>query len=171
MSKNKTVGSDKTKIIFIGPSPKDMGGFIKNDYQNNLVNLIYNKIKESKGNVAVITDLSLGINTWAAEAAKSLKVPYIVYKYCKDISSRWPQESKEIYKGLLDEASSVVVVHDKEWDIEMFKKTKDQMLQDANIVYHSYPNGDFSVNKAEKLGKEIKKLLPSEEQDDYHVPF
>lgn len=59
---------------------------------------------------AVISGVAIGFDTWLAQVALELKIPLWCYIPFPEQGTKWPSESRKIYKELLDKCERSVIL-------------------------------------------------------------
>ena len=76
---------------------------------NKVYQALLSKFKELQPE-KIISGMAQGTDTFAAQAAVDLAIPFIAAVPCDDQDSLWPEPAKRIYHDLLDKAAEVVIV-------------------------------------------------------------
>jgi len=155
------------KIAFLGHRVQDLGGFDGNQLQDEIKQIISDKIKES-GVSAVLTSGSVGIEMWAADAAIDAKVPYHLYVPFANPESKWPASTKKKYKLIANKASKTVVLDNGEYDAKKLATKDLAILEEADIIYSFYKDHPRIF---EKFSKKIVDSFPNGGSDGYFIPF
>lgn len=159
-------------ILLIGPRVQDLGGFKENKLQKYIKKEIKSILEEAKENdYHLLTSLQLGIETWAAEQAFALRVPYTVFIPFKNIQSKWPTHSRKTYENLLSYASEKIVLDNGGFSPKKMSVKDEAMINKADLIYNFFPDTDWNLSRAEKANKEIIHSLPDPKKDDYFIAF
>lgn len=98
-------------LAFTGHRPHKLGGYRQDNPQKSWVkDVIKHVITKIVFPERIIVGGALGVDTWAAEVAYELRVPFILAAPFKGQESLWPEASREYYQRMLHYAAEVVVV-------------------------------------------------------------
>lgn len=156
-------------ITFVGPKIQDLGGFTPNAHQKQIRTTILSTLSQlilDKTNVVLLTGLSLGIEWWAADSARSLKIPYKVYLPFDNVDSKWPHPTRMVFKGLCGVAHEIVSVDTGEFSVQKLHKREQFVIDLSDRIYSFYPGPNPISAYANKKGKELINLLGEETEDD-----
>ena len=143
-------------------------------YGYDIYNKQWTKLKEKfkallieNGCTEAVTGMALGVDTVFALAVLELKAEGHNIKLhcaipCRNHSSKWIQESVNLYNDILSKADAVKIVTDAKYQPWMMQKRNEYMvdLSDKVIaVWDGSPSGTANcVKYAEKCGKEIIRI-------------
>lgn len=114
----------------------------------------------------IITGMALGFDTWIAELAIKLGIPFVAAVPFINQEVRWHQESQEHYRGLLKLADSISVVSPGEYAAWKMQ-TRNQFIVDQSDTMLACYNGDQSggtyncLQYARQQNKEIRIIDPN----------
>jgi uncharacterized phage-like protein YoqJ len=104
------------KVVVFGHKPTELGGYEDNlltgELRRKLVEVLSAK-RELHPDLVVLTGLGLGAEQLGAEAAVTAGVPFVAVLAFPDPDAVWPAASKQRFRSLLGEASSVVLLQAK----------------------------------------------------------
>jgi uncharacterized phage-like protein YoqJ len=98
----------------------------------SLKNKIREKLDELRPS-AVISGVAIGFDTWLAQSALDLKIPLWCYIPFPEQGSKWPGDSKKIYKELLDKCEKSVILSPN-YSTECFFTRDKAMVNDADKI-------------------------------------
>ncbi len=99
-------------VAFTGHRPQKLGGFEQNPIQQRVRDMLYHKLQELKPEGA-ISGMALGVDIWAAEVCNGLSIPWVAAIPFEGQESRWPKESQERYRYLLEFASNIIYINNQ----------------------------------------------------------
>jgi uncharacterized phage-like protein YoqJ len=94
-------------IAGTGHRPSKLGGFIIPNPTFNYICKTAELILIQENPTKIITGMALGYDTWLAQIAYKLKIPFIAAIPFIGQESIWPKESQVIYRKILDLADEV----------------------------------------------------------------
>lgn len=160
------------KICVTGHRPNKLYGY---DLNNPNWILLKDKFKilliENNCDEA-ITGMALGVDFIFALAVLELKCEGYHIKLhcaipCRNHSSKWPNESVQLYKKILSQADIVKVVSDEEYQPWLMQKRNEYMVDLADkiiAVWDGSKSGTANcVKYAEKCHKDIIRITPEME--------
>lgn len=166
------------KITFFGAKMQDLGGFtetpIQKQIKENIKQALAKVIAEQEGSMpCVLTGLNIGMETWAAEAAMSLKVPYHVYIPFDNPHQKWPKRVQMQYLYLLKQAAKKVQLDTGEFDIKKLHAKEIKLIDEADIICTAYNMVPGIMKYIERSGKTVIDIMPKEETNDDggDIPF
>lgn len=117
-------------VAFTGHRP----GRLQSDAPTKMLNFMTG-MKEFHPDFRVISGMAQGWDTLAAKTAVYLSVPFIAAVPWFGHSSNWPQDHREQYLRLLDEAEAVEVICDvqqfKPW---VYQKRDEWMVDNSDLL-------------------------------------
>lgn len=153
-------------IGITGHRPQSIGGFKANPLQDRVKLAIHEFLKENKPEL-IITGMALGVDTWAAQSAIELGIPFEAAIPFADQFNRWPEDSVKEYKRLLELAAKVTIVSPGGFSAEKMHIRNMYIVQKCNLLLAVY-NGQRSggtfqaVEFAKSVNKPIHVINPSE---------
>lgn len=153
-----------TIISGTGHRPQKLGGFI---IPNPTFNNICSKaeailIKEQP--TKIITGMALGWDTWYAQIAYKLRIPFIAAIPFAGQESLWPKESQKLYFKLLDLAYEVITVCEGGYSAQKMQIRNEWMVNNSDKVLAVWDGSsggtDNCVSYAISVGKEIIRIIP-----------
>ena len=162
------------KITFFGAKPTDLGGWTETPLQKQIKQNIMNQLMQlvqAKEQVVVLTGLNIGIETWAAEAANHLKVPYHVYIPFDEPHQKWPKRVQMQYLYLLKQASKKHQLDTGEFDVKKLHAKEVKLIDEADIICTAYNMNPGIMKYIERSGKTIIDIMPKEESNVADIPF
>lgn len=148
------------KIAATGHRPNKLGGYTQEAF-DKLVEIATEYLLESKPD-KVISGMALGWDQAVAQAAKDCGIPYIAAVPFHGQEKRWPWNSQEYFKYLLQFAEEVVFVSDGAYQHWMMQKRNEWMVDNCDILlamYDGTKGGTANcINYAQKQGKSIVNL-------------
>lgn len=103
-------------LLVIGHRPPELGGYGETSTTKALrhkLAAIFDAKAEMHPDLVVVTGMGLGAETVAAEAAALTGVPYVAVLSHPGQEDPWPDQSKRIFRHLLDGARDVVTLQHK----------------------------------------------------------
>lgn len=116
----------------------------------------------------IISGMALGADTWWAESAVNLGIPFAAYIPFEDQPKKWPQSAQRRWRELRDKASREVVLGEH-YNVGLLYARNDAMIRDADLCVALYIENKESggtasaVKKIRSLGKPLILLNPAEE--------
>ncbi len=109
----------------------------------------------------IITGGAQGWDTALALAAINLKIPFVLAIPFAGQEAKWPEDSKIIYRKLLANAESSVVISDSGYAKYAFLKRDEYMVDNCTEVLSLWDGSQkggtwHTVNYANKLGKLVR---------------
>lgn len=144
-------------LVGTGHRPKYLGGYGKNIslLLEEICTLELKRLSPS----LVISGGALGWDIALAKSAISLNIPLDMCIPCKDYDSRWPLESRLIYREVLNKANSITYMGNI-YHISLLDKRNRYMIDKADIVLALF-NGEErggtynAIRYAQLKGKEV----------------
>jgi uncharacterized phage-like protein YoqJ len=82
----------------------------------------------------VITGMALGVDQWAANIARKMKIPYIAAIPFEGQESKWPKRSQRTYRALRKLAMGETIVSPGEYSVEKMQIRNQWMVDNADAV-------------------------------------
>lgn len=106
-------------LVVTGHRPTELGGYEDNEtargVRDHLIDIFMAK-RRLHPDLKIMTGMSLGAETLAAEAARDAAIPYVAVLAFPRMDERWPEESRHRYRGLLDSASETITLQNVQPD-------------------------------------------------------
>jgi uncharacterized phage-like protein YoqJ len=152
-------------ISFTGHRPNKLGGYkLPNATYNKVCQQIEQKLIELKPD-KVISGMALGIDQWAANIARKLKIPFIAAIPFEGQEKAWPKQSQDTYHKLLGFADEKVYVCPPGYAASKMQIRNEWMVDKCDIliaVWDQTPGGTANcVKYAQSVGKQIIFIDPS----------
>lgn len=97
-------------VAFSGHRPQRLGGFsLPNPTYIKVCKAIDAKLRELKP-TKVICGMALGVDSWAANIAIKLDIPFIAAVPFEGHERKWPESSQKTFHKLLSKACEKVIV-------------------------------------------------------------
>jgi uncharacterized phage-like protein YoqJ len=143
-----------------------LGGFYIPNSIFNYVCKSTEKILIKENPSKIISGMAIGYDTWLAQIAYKLGIPFIAAVPFVGQESRWPESSKELYRKLLSLACDVVIVSDGSYSPEKMQIRNEYMVNHSDKVLACW-NGSVGgtgncVRYATSIGKEIIRINPAD---------
>lgn len=157
------------KICVTGHRPNKMYGYNLQDVRWIRLKELFKRLLVENNCTEAITGMALGVDTIFALAVLELKDSGYDIKLhcaipCKNHSSKWINESVELYNKILARADVVKIVSDEDYKPWLMQKRNEYMvdLSDKVIAVWDGTSGGTGncVKYAEKINKEIIKINP-----------
>ena len=107
----------------------------------------------------VITGMALGWDMAVAEACLELNIPYEAYIPCLGQDSKWTDDSRELYKHLIEYAYNIVQVTNQPFTYSCMQERNIAMVKDCDrllALWDGSPGGTANcVAYAKKIGRSI----------------
>ena len=112
----------------------------------------------------VISGMALGWDQALAQAALNLDIPYYAYIPFNGQESKWPVNSQDVYRFLLNKADHIVECSEPGYAVWKMQHRNECMVKDADVVLALW-NGSSGgtancVDYAEKVKKQVVNLWP-----------
>lgn len=128
-------------VAFTGHRPDKLGGFsLPNPTYKYVCKEMERVLKEIKPD-KVISGMALGVDQWAANIAVKLQIPFIAAVPFLGQEGKWPNQSQQVYKKLMDLASEVVIVSEGGYAANKMQIRNRWMVDHCDILIGIY-NGD-----------------------------
>jgi len=113
----------------------------------------------------IISGLAIGFDTWLAQIAYKLKIPFIAAVPFIGQESIWPKQSQKLYLELLELADEVVIVSEGEYSAKKMQIRNEWMTDRSDKVLACWDGSDGGtgncVRYANSVGKEIIRIDPN----------
>lgn len=167
-----------------GHRPPKVGGYEEN---NLTAHLIKKKMRQSilaHEPEQLITGMALGVDTWAAEIAIELNIPFVAAIPFMGQQLKWPSAAQSRYLQLIDRATAVKVVCKGGYAVWKMQERNEWIIWHCDLllaVWDKSPEGGTfkCITAAQKQEKPIELITPedivcihttmSELQSDQHV--
>lgn len=119
------------------------------------------RLKEFHGVQEVISGMALGADTWWAEFALQLEIPFAAYIPFETQPSKWPREMQEHWRELRYQAAREVVLGE-EYQVWLLHARNDAMIKDAQLcvaLWKQSKNGGGTFSAVQKIRKQGKPLI------------
>lgn len=153
-------------ISFTGHRPDRLGGYVTPNplYTKIVSNMRY--VIEGLGAKLIYVGGAQGVDTWAAELAIEMKIPFILAIPCENQEALWPKAAKEKYHSILEKAKEVILVCSGPYSAEkMFIRNRFLVDKADTLVaiFDGSKSGTMNcVNYAKKMKKTIITINPKE---------
>lgn len=120
-------------VAFTGHRPDKLGGYYDNPIAKWVKGQIVknlSKLKPSK----IISGMALGVDTWAAEAAIELGIPFEAAIPFEGQELRWPTKSQDKFNYLRSKASEVTIVCDGGYHPKKMQLRNQHMVNSSDIL-------------------------------------
>jgi uncharacterized phage-like protein YoqJ len=107
---------DPLIVAFTGHRPDKLGGYGPSPLQEWVRLRIRSKLETLRPS-GVISGMALGVDTWAAEEAFLLGIPFVAAVPFKGQEARWPPESQARYRDLLARTFRTVYVSEPPYSV------------------------------------------------------
>lgn len=148
-------------IAFTGHRPDKLGGYVQPNPTSDAVKAAITLFLKHERPDRIISGMALGVDQWAAQAARVLGIPYIAAVPFEGFESRWPAPQKALYRRLIDAAQQVVYVCGIP-GIDAFQQRNVWMVDACNLlaaVWNGSPGGTANcVAYATRKGVPIRRL-------------
>lgn len=157
------------KICVTGHRPNKMYGYNLQDVRWIKLKELFKKILVENSCTEAITGMALGVDTVFALAVIELKNSGYDIKLhcaipCKNHSSKWINESVELYNKILKKADIVKLVSDEEYKPWLMQRRNEYMVDLADMVIAVWDGTsggtENCVKYADKIGKSIMRINP-----------
>lgn len=174
-----TVNNSILKINVTGHRPNKLFGYDIHTKEYEVLRrqikaALYNAIKNYGGkSVEVYSGMALGVDQIFVECALDARAYYktvgVDFKItaavpCRNQDKMWKQESKDLYKKLLDSCDNVVYVHDGPYTPACMEERNKYMVNNSSItiaVWDGSRGGTGNcVNDAKASGNKIIRIHP-----------
>lgn len=151
-------------ISLTGHRPGKLGGYRDFNPTRDRVKQGMTRVFTEEKPDRIVVGMALGVDTWAAEVALTLRIPFIAAVPFIGQERVWPPESQAHYRDLLTKAERVEIVTDGGYDVWKMQKRNEWMVDNSDAllaVWDGTPGGTANcVKYAEKVGKRIIRLNP-----------
>lgn len=151
-------------VAFTGHRPDKLGGYkLPNPTYIHVCQKIEQQLKKISPD-KVISGMALGVDSWAAYISYKLNIPFLAAVPFENQDSKWPEQSRKIYKKLLSLASEIVIVSPGKYSAEKLQIRNEFMVDHCDkliAVWDGTSGGTANcINYAKKVGKEIIYINP-----------
>jgi len=151
-------------VAFTGHRPNKLGGYkLPNPTYLHVCQQIDKTLRELKPD-KVISGMALGVDSWAANIAHKLGIPFIAAIPFEGQEKAWPQASQNTYHVLLKLASEIVIVCPGGYAVNKMQTRNVWMTDrcDKLIAIWDGTSGGTGncVEYAKSIGKEIIRINP-----------
>ena len=152
------------KIMVTGHRPDKLGGYNENPISTAVQKtMIYflNMLKNKHNKIWCISGMALGTDQWFAQHAVDLGIPFTAAVPFDGQEKKWPQESQNKYKILIEHAREQVIVSPGEYAGWKMSQRNKWMIDNSDIAIVVYDPGS-KVGGTYNAWKTIqKKKLPT----------
>jgi len=179
------------KICFTGHRPPKFGGYVDNNppYDNKLNYIVWSilheeivnqieQIRESRETITFITGMALGVDQWAASAARLARKDeesiQIISGHGVDVKliaaipflgqeKNWPEQSQEQYRHLLNHCDDIYFVDEEGYAPWKLLNRNKWMVDNSDLVIAVWNRNEkggtaHCVRYAKKQGKKVINL-------------
>jgi ribonuclease HI/uncharacterized phage-like protein YoqJ len=149
---------DGHTLLVLGHRPPELGGYgettTSKAVRRKLIEIIDAKA-EMEPDLVVVTGMSLGTETLGAEAAALAGVPYVAVLSHPGQDAPWPEQSKRVFRHLLDGARDVITLQHKapatrQLAAAAFARRDAWLRSNADEAVAVWDGADRSVGRAVK---------------------
>jgi uncharacterized phage-like protein YoqJ len=155
-------------FTFIGNRIQDLGGFTANALQTSIKEVIHETVRKHKDEV-LLTSLALGVETFAAESCRDLKVSYKVVVPFKGYPDKWIKSARVSYATLLRGATASETLSQKGYSPDQLKTKDIHLIDSSDTVYTFYNPVPGYVMRFFQNGKNLIDLMPDGPNDDFFI--
>jgi uncharacterized phage-like protein YoqJ len=116
------------------PQTKEMGGWITPNPVYNYVKSEIKRLLLQHSPQRVISGMALGLDSWAAEVAIELNIPFTAAIPFVDQDKVWNDNAKKHYHYLLSKAESQVIVSDGEYAGWKLQKRNEWIVDNCDML-------------------------------------
>lgn len=146
-------------IAFTGHRPNKLGGF---KVPNPMYLAICKQIAKALDDLnptKCITGMALGIDQWAANICHIKNIPFTAAIPFVGQESRWPKESQEIYKLLLDCAADQVIVSPGSYSAEKMQIRNQWMVDNSDHLICIWDGTQGGTGNCVAYAEQVKKPM------------
>lgn len=156
-------------VAVTGHRPNKLFGYDMNDSRYLALKDMMKDYLRKSGCSDAYSGMALGMDQLFAIAVLQLKNEGLPIKLhcaipCANHSSRWSEDSKELYDRILAKADEVVMVSDESYKPWLMQKRNEYMVDRADIILAFWDGTSGGtgncVNYAKKMGKKIEIINP-----------
>lgn len=152
-------------LALTGHRPDKVGGYVPD---NPLSKLIKNRMRWEITTIRpkkIITGMGLGVDTWGAELAIELNIPFLAAVPCEGQEKTWRRvEDRTHYHALLKQASEIIHVSIGTYTPLKMLRRNQWMIESCDIVLAVWNGTDGgtanTVTYAELKRKPIRRIDP-----------
>lgn len=123
-----------TIIAFSGHRPDKLGGYrLPNPTYIHICQEIEKTLTELRPYM-VITGMALGVDQWAANVARKMKIPYIAAIPFEGQECKWPKRSQRTYRALRKLAMGETIVCPGDYSAEKMQLRNQWMVDNADAL-------------------------------------
>jgi len=150
-----------------GHRPSKIGGFIIPNKTFNYICRTAEEILIRESPTKIITGMALGWDTWLAQIAYKLRIPFIAAVPFAGQDSVWPPQSKKLYAELLELADDVVVVSEGGYSSRNMQRRNEWMVDHSDKVLAVWDGSNGGTGNcvayARSIGREIIRIDPADQ--------
>lgn len=145
-------------LAFTGHRPDKLGGYGQDNPQREWIKAgITHIITRIVYPEMIIVGGALGVDTWAAEVAHELRIPFVVAVPFKGQESRWPQASQDYYRMMLQHAAEIKIVCPGEYSIEKMHARDKWMVDKGQWLCAVWDGSNGGTGHTVRYATKIKK--------------
>jgi len=149
-------------ISVTGHRPQHLGGFDNKEIKLKIKKWLYQVLKnleDKEYKVHGFCGMALGVDQWFAEVCIKMNVPFHAVVPCKNFECKWPHNSQEHYRKLLEKAIDVTYVGET-YDFSLPQKRNELLVDSCEFliaIYNGKSNGGTKncIDYAKKVNKKI----------------
>ncbi len=159
------MGPEIIRIAGTGHRPDKLGGYSQFatqkliDFAKHIVETIRSANTDTNKEIEIISGLALGWDTALATACRELRIPYAVYIPCEGQESRWPEESRFVYRELRSAASREMLVSDGGYEAWKMQRRNQKMVNDCQLVLALWNGSDGGTANCLHYAKRVEKPI------------
>lgn len=151
-------------VVFTGHRPNKLGGYDdKKNFRRIFDEIVGALCVEYQ---TIISGMALGIDTWAAELAIKLDIPFKAYVPFRNQECMWPKESQSRYAFLLHKAQEIKYICSPGYAAWKMQKRNEAMVNDCDLliaIWDGTSGGTGNcVRYAQSINKKIMRINPTE---------
>lgn len=124
-------------IAFTGHRPQKLGGFNDATNMRSVIRTEIMKVVDTvcpRTDMAFISGMALGVDTWAAELAIQNNILFYAYVPFIGQEKAWPTASQTYYHCLLSKAHKTIIVTDGTYAAWKMQRRNEAMVNDCNVL-------------------------------------
>ena len=153
-------GPDGHLMVVTGHRPTELGGYDDNDIargvRDHLIDIFIAK-RRLHPDLKVLTGMSLGAETLAAEAARDGDLPYVAVLAFPRLDERWPDSSRRRFQDLLAGAAETVTLQNVSPDSNP-KVAAAFRRRDAWLARHAHEAVVVWDGSDDLVGRQVRSL-------------
>ena len=123
------------KIAGTGHRPDKLGGYRTPNVVSDAIGALLQQYLERERPEEVITGMALGFDQMLAWTCLEMGIPFAAYIPCDNFDSRWPEQSRETFRHLMEHAARIVRVSPGEpYHPTLMQRRNARMVDDADKV-------------------------------------